>query len=103
MKEPMAIPPTVSRPTALAMACVRAYRVLVSPLLPPSCRFEPSCSCYAIEALGRFGALRGGWLAAKRIARCHPWCSGGFDPVPAVGETSAPRQADSRPAPRHPF
>lgn len=100
MNESTAAPPSVSRPTALAMACVRAYRVLVSPLLPPSCRFEPSCSCYAIEALACFGALHGGWLAAKRIARCHPWCSGGFDPVPAADPNSAPRQADSRSASR---
>ena len=96
--------PTVSRPTALAMACVQAYRVSVSPLLPPSCRFEPSCSRYAIEALERHGALRGGWLAARRIARCHPWCTGGFDPVPAADdEHRAGPRVERRAAPRHPF
>lgn len=71
-----------SRPAALAVACVQAYRYLVSPLLPPSCRFEPSCSVYAIEALRRHGAARGGWLTLGRLGRCHPWCAGGFDPVP---------------------
>ena len=59
-----------------------AYRALVSPVLPAACRFEPSCSRYAIEALGRHGPLRGGWLTVRRIARCHPWGGGGFDPVP---------------------
>jgi len=61
---------------------VKAYRYAVSPMLGPSCRFEPSCSCYAVEALERHGAARGTWLAAKRVCRCHPWHSGGYDPVP---------------------
>jgi uncharacterized protein len=61
---------------------VRAYQVIVSPLLPPSCRFLPSCSDYAIEALGRHGALLGGGLALRRLARCHPWGGSGYDPVP---------------------
>ena len=61
---------------------VRAYQVVLSPLLPPSCRYHPTCSNYAIEALEKHGALRGGWLAVKRIARCHPFRPGGFDPVP---------------------
>jgi hypothetical protein len=64
---------------------VRVYQRLVSPLLPPSCRFHPSCSAYAAGALERHGALRGGWLAARRLLRCHPWHPGGFDPVPDRG------------------
>lgn len=63
-------------------AAVRAYRWCISPLLPPACRFHPSCSAYAEEAIGRHGAMRGGWLAARRICRCGPWHPGGCDPVP---------------------
>ncbi len=61
---------------------VRAYQLAVSPFLGRSCRFAPTCSEYAIEALQRHGALRGSWLAAKRVSRCHPWHPGGYDPVP---------------------
>ncbi len=66
----------------LLMLAVRAYQVTLSPLLPAACRYQPSCSNYAIEALEKHGALRGGWLAVKRIARCHPFRAGGYDPVP---------------------
>ena len=88
-------PPTLSRPllrTVLRhlvripayalIVLIRAYQVLLSPLLPSSCRYVPSCSAYAVEAVERHGALRGGWLAARRIARCHPFRPGGYDPVP---------------------
>lgn len=61
---------------------VRVYRATLSPLLPPSCRFSPSCSAYALEALELHGALRGSWLSARRIFRCHPFHPGGIDPVP---------------------
>ena len=61
---------------------VLAYRWLVSPLLAPSCRFHPSCSEYAEQALSRHGASRGSWLIAKRVCRCGPWSAGGWDPVP---------------------
>ena len=63
---------------------IRGYRFFLSPLLPPSCRFHPSCSEYAEEAFARHGALRGGWLTACRICRCGPWHSGGYDPVPGA-------------------
>ncbi len=61
---------------------IRGYQLLVSPVLAPTCRYEPSCSAYALEAVSRFGTARGGWLALKRVARCRPWGGMGFDPVP---------------------
>ena len=61
---------------------VRIYQWFISPFLPPSCRFYPTCSHYAIEALQRHGALKGFWLALRRVTRCHPWNAGGHDPVP---------------------
>lgn len=61
---------------------IRAYRYLVSPLLGNNCRFYPSCSRYAEEAIARHGVIRGGWLALRRLLRCHPWHVGGCDPVP---------------------
>lgn len=70
---------------------IRIYQWTVSPLLGPVCRFDPSCSRYALEAVLRFGVLRGGWLALKRLARCHPWHPGGVDPVPhAHGHAHGP-------------
>ncbi|MCX8145273.1 MAG: membrane protein insertion efficiency factor YidD [Azovibrio sp.] len=62
--------------------CLRLYQYAFSPLLGRSCRFHPTCSQYGIEAVQKYGALRGGWLTLKRIGRCHPWNPGGFDPVP---------------------
>lgn len=61
---------------------VRIYQYAISPLLARSCRFHPSCSEYAVEALQRHGALKGSWLAIRRVGRCHPWHPGGYDPVP---------------------
>ena len=72
----------VPLPRRLLAGLIRAYQRLISPLLPPSCRFYPSCSQYALEAVTRHGTLRGTWLAARRLARCHPFNPGGFDPVP---------------------
>ncbi len=61
---------------------VRAYQLLISPLFPPSCRFSPSCSEYARQALSKHGIIKGLWLSARRVLRCHPWHPGGPDPVP---------------------
>jgi hypothetical protein len=66
----------------LLIAPIRLWQVTFSAVLPPSCRFSPSCSAYAIEALQRHGPLRGSWLAVRRIGRCHPWGRSGYDPVP---------------------
>lgn len=61
---------------------VRAYRMVLSPWVGHSCRYQPTCSAYALQALERHGGLRGGWLALRRIGRCHPWGGSGYDPVP---------------------
>ena len=71
---------------------LRAYRYAISPVIGPACRFEPSCSVYAEEAIRRFGALKGGYLAVRRILRCHPFARAGLDPVPAA----APRFSRDR-------
>ena len=68
--------------TWILTAMVRGYQLAISPLLPASCRYYPSCSAYALEAIERHGPWRGSWLAMKRIGRCHPFRPGGFDPVP---------------------
>ncbi len=67
---------------AALLLLVRAYRLAISPALPAACRFYPSCSAYAETALRRHGAAKGAWLAARRVARCHPFHPGGIDPVP---------------------
>ena len=69
-------------PRRTLVGLIRGYQKFISPALPPACRFYPSCSQYAIEAIARHGALRGSWLAARRLARCHPFHPGGVDPVP---------------------
>ena len=76
---PNALSRLLARPL---IGLVKLYRLLISPWLGGNCRFEPTCSSYAIEALERHGALRGAWLAARRIGRCHPWGGSGYDPVP---------------------
>ena len=65
------------------IGAIRGYQLIVSPWLPPACRYEPSCSEYALTAVRRFGAARGGWLSVRRLLRCHPLGSCGYDPVPA--------------------
>ena len=71
----------------LLIAPIRLYQMFISPLLPPSCRFTPTCSQYAIEALRIHGPLRGSWLALRRLLRCHPWGGSGYDPVPPKTES----------------
>ena len=66
----------------LLIQLIRGYRLLISPLFPPTCRFQPTCSNYAISAITRFGVIKGSFLAVKRILRCHPFHPGGYDPVP---------------------
>ncbi len=73
------------------IAPIRFYQRFISPAFPPVCRYAPSCSAYAVEALRVHGAARGSWLAVRRIGRCHPWHAGGYDPVPPAGERSAHR------------
>jgi uncharacterized protein len=80
-----------ARAGALLALPIRAYRVLISPLLPPSCRFLPTCSDYAIEALQRHGAGRGLALSLWRLARCHPWGGSGYDPVPEPADRHSAR------------
>ncbi|MBX6324385.1 MAG: membrane protein insertion efficiency factor YidD, partial [Rhodospirillaceae bacterium] len=84
---------------ALCLALIRLYQYLLSPLLPKSCRYLPTCSEYAAEAVTTHGVLRGGWLALRRLLRCHPWGGAGYDPVPpARPARSAPLDGRRRPA-----
>lgn len=74
-------------PRYVVRAPIFLYRWTISPLLPNSCRYAPSCSAYALEAVERHGVVRGGMMALRRIGRCHPWADGGFDPVPDAHQT----------------
>jgi uncharacterized protein len=78
----------VSLASRVLQGLVRLYQLTFSLVIPPSCRYQPSCSAYALEALKVHGAVRGGWLTLKRLARCHPWGGFGFDPVPPRDEHS---------------
>ena len=76
----------------VVIALIKLYRYAVSPYLAPSCRYTPTCSSYALEAIERFGIFRGGWMALRRVGRCHPWHPGGYDPVPEDYDmTASPR------------
>ncbi len=66
----------------LALFAIRFYQRAISPALPPSCRFYPTCSEYTYQAIEKYGLIKGGWLGIKRLSRCHPWNPGGYDPVP---------------------
>jgi len=81
--------PPARLPARAALGLIGLYRRFISPAFPRHCRYEPTCSAYAADAIRVHGLLRGGWLAVRRIGRCHPWGSGGFDPVPEarVAET----------------
>jgi putative membrane protein insertion efficiency factor len=81
---------------------LRAYRLVISPLYGQVCRYHPSCSAYALEAVTLHGSLRGTWLAVRRLSRCHPWAAGGYDPVPprSVTPESSRAPAGSSPSPQ---
>lgn len=68
--------------TRILLLLVKAYQFMISPMLGPSCRYTPTCSEYAVQALTRYGAIKGLWLSIKRVGRCHPWHDGGYDPLP---------------------
>ena len=78
----------------LAIAPIQFYRYAISPLMARHCRFYPSCSCYAQEAIETHGFLRGSWLAVRRLGRCHPWNPGGYDPVPAAPTSKSSSMAE---------
>lgn len=89
-------------PQAFLIVLVKAYRLLLSPSLGSSCRFEPSCSAYSLQALQQHGAVRGSYLTLRRLARCHPYCDGGTDPVPATLFTCLVTPVTSNPSKKKP-
>jgi putative membrane protein insertion efficiency factor len=80
------------------IAFLKAYRLLISPLYGQVCRYHPSCSAYALEAVTVHGSIRGTWLAMRRLARCHPWAAGGYDPVPQKAEPPHSDRPGTRPS-----
>ncbi len=87
----------------LLVALLRGYRAVISPLYGQVCRYYPSCSAYALDAVRTHGAARGSWLAVRRVGRCHPWAAGGYDPVPGLipqSEDPSERQSERQPVPQ---
>ena len=96
MKSPSFIHLVSRAASYFGIGLVRLYQWTIRPLIGPRCRFLPHCSDYAIEAMDRHGLFSGGWLTAKRLGRCHPWCQGGLDPVPEVLDSrSSPRSSQA--------
>jgi putative membrane protein insertion efficiency factor len=95
MNAPLTLRRTVTAlyrlPQKLLVGLVKGYRLLLSPWLGSSCRFEPTCSAYSLQALQQHGATKGSYLTLYRLVRCHPWCHGGYDPVPSSSQPSAGR------------
>jgi putative membrane protein insertion efficiency factor len=75
----------------VALGLIKAYKILISPIFTGSCRFVPSCSDYTADAIRRYGLVYGSWLGARRLARCHPFCEAGYDPVPEIRSQTTPR------------
>lgn len=85
----------------IARMLIRGYQLFISPLFPPTCRHVPTCSSYAMEAVEKHGAIKGSWLSLKRLLRCHPWGSSGWDPVPEPGSRPEKACAHTRQAHEH--